>query len=88
MSKTITVPVEFTVEEFEQLLADAEWEIDDPVKFNKHLRSEEFAQLLAADLKNTWKECNDMEDLEAVVDNLFNGAGCQSQLEFWDYEDI
>ena len=82
MSKTITVPVEFTVEEFEQLLADVEWKIDDPVKFNQHLRSEEFAQLLATDLKNTWKECN---EFAAIVDNLFNGAaGCQSQLEFWD----
>ena len=83
----ITVSVEFTVEEFEQLLEDAGWMIEDPVKFKQHLRSEEFAQMLANDLKNTWEDVNDEAygaNLEAVVDNLFNGAGCKSQLEFWD----
>ena len=89
MSKTIIIPVEFTVEEFKDLLKQADWQIDDPVKFDEHIRSDEFASDLADDLKQTWDMCNqDVEaDPEMVVEKLFGGAGCSSQLEFWDDEE-
>jgi hypothetical protein len=83
MSKTIKVTVEFTVKEFKDMLEEADYKIDDPAKFKEYIRSEEFAQALATDLKDTWAECNQDADMVDIVEDLFGGAGCSSQLEMW-----
>jgi TPP-dependent trihydroxycyclohexane-1,2-dione (THcHDO) dehydratase len=81
MSK-IAITVEFTEAEFRKMVKDADCKITDEALFLKVVHSKEFAENLAADLKQVWEETNeDSYDLESVL-SCMGFDECVEESEF------